>query len=349
MNGHLIVVRPGPMTTVQDLGRSGYQHVGMPVAGALDAIALRLANALVGNPQGMAGLELRFQGPELAVAAETVRIAVAGPVRLELAGEPARELAPWRSHRLTTGQLLRVGPVRAGAVAYVAIEGGLALPPVLGSLATYARASLGGLDGRALQVGDRLPLAQPAAGARDELALPAPPDYGSGPLRVVLGPQDDYFTREALATFLGAAYTVSREADRMGLRLDGPKLAHAKGADIASDGIATGSIQVPGNGLPILLLADHQTAGGYPKIATVVSADLPRAGHLLPGQTVRFGAVTVAEAEAIRRAQEAMLVRLIAGMRGAPVVGGIDLEALHRENLISGVVDSLAAPPASGE
>lgn len=345
MSAFLTVVRPGLFATIQDLGRFGFQELGMPVAGALDPVALRLANALVGNPQGMAGLEIALLGPVLRVDAAAVRIAAVGPLAmtLEREGEPARPLEPHRSHSLRQGDRLRLGAVEGASVAYLAVAGGFALAPVMGSLSSYVRAGIGPLGGRPLGQDDRLPLVRDGApdGPPDEqdMELPQPPEYGVGPLRVVLGPQDDRFTEQALATFLSADYHVGKQADRMGLRLEGPALQHRGSADIPSDGLVTGSIQVPGNGQPILLLNDHQTAGGYAKIATVISADLPRAGRLRPGDRLSFQAVTVEEAEAIRRRQEQSIAGWIRAIRPVRPAGGIDLEALYAENLISGTVD----------
>lgn len=341
MSASLTVVRPGLFATIQDLGRFGFQELGMPVAGALDPVALRLANALVGNPQGMAGLEIALLGPVLRVDAASVRIAAVGPLAmtLEREGEATRPLEPHRSHILRQGDLLRLGAVDGASVAYLAVAGGFALAPVMGSLSTYVRAGIGPLGGRPLGQDDRLPLVRDGVPDGEEVELPQPPDYGGGPLRVVLGPQDDRFTEQALATFLSATYHVGKQADRMGLRLEGPVLKHRGSADIPSDGLVTGSIQVPGNGQPILLLNDHQTAGGYAKIATVISADLPRAGRLRPGDRLSFLAVTVDEAEAIRRRQEQAIAGWIRAICPVRPAGGIDLEALYAENLISGTVD----------
>lgn len=341
MSACLTVIRPGLFATIQDLGRFGYQELGMPVAGALDPLALRLANALVGNPQGTAGLEIALLGPALRVDAPAVRIAAVGPLALTLEreGDAPQPLAPHRSHTLRQGDVLRLGAVDGASVAYVVVAGGFALAPVMGSLSTYVRAGIGPLGGRPLAEGDRLPLACDTASDGADVELPQPPDYGAGPLRVVLGPQEDRFTDAAIDSFLSATYRVGKQADRMGLRLEGPALAHRASADIPSDGLVTGSIQVPGNGQPILLLNDHQTAGGYAKIATVISADLPRAGRLRPGDSLSFQAVTVEEAEAIRRRQEQAIAGWIRAIRPVRPTGGIDLEALYAENLISGTVD----------
>ncbi|CAO3427378.1 5-oxoprolinase subunit C family protein [Azospirillum argentinense] len=337
----LTIVRPGLFATIQDLGRFGHQELGMPVAGALDPIALHLANALVGNLVGTAGVEIALLGPALKVEADGVRVAVVGPMALSLEreGESPQALEPHRSHTLARGDILKLGAVSGAAVAYLAVAGGFALEPFLGSLSTYVRAGIGPLGGKPLGDGTRLPLNRNDAPPGADVELPEPPDYGGGPVRVVLGPQEDRFTAAAVETFLSATYRVGKDADRMGLRLDGPTLAHTGSADIPSDGLVTGSIQVPGNGQPILLLNDHQTAGGYAKIATVISADLPRVGRLSPGGALSFRAVTVEEAEAIRRRQEQTIAAWVRAIRPVRPAGGVDLEALYAENLVSGVVD----------
>ncbi len=341
MSGALHVIEPGLHTTVQDLGRIGYQRLGLPVSGALDSVALRIANILVGNAPGIAGLEVLFAGPTLEVRADSVRLAVAGgSAAIEVLGTPTYRSAPLQSVRLLRGQQFRIGATGASAVAYLALAGGFALPAFLGSLATYERASLGGLEGRALKTGDLLPLAVPAAEARAEQMLPgfelAPPTR----VRVVLGPQDDYFTPAAVSCFLSSPYRVGREADRMGMRLDGPVLAHAKGYNIVSDGIAPGAIQVPGSGLPIMLLADRQTTGGYPKIATVISADLPAIGRLGPGAQLAFEALSIAEAVAARQALETRLAALPGRLQAVQAGVGLDERQLFEANLVSGVVDA---------
>ena len=346
MTAALKVVRAGLFDTLQDLGRTGFMALGMPTAGAMDRIGLGLANALVGNPASSAGLEIGVMGPDLLVEADSVRIALVGPLTPALIDGPDAAPKPLdsdRSHLLKRGQILRVGMIEGSSTAYLTVAGGFALPAFMGSLSTYSRAGIGGFDGRKLAAGDLLPLAKAGAPAGNERRLAQPFDYGSGPLRVVWGPQEDYFSDEGRRTFVESEYRVSKEADRMGIRFEGPTIAHAKsvdqgGADIISDGIAPGAIQVPGAGLPIVLMADRQTVGGYPKIATVASVDLPRLGRLLPGQTVRFSAISVAEAETLRRDQEARLQRAIAGFVVARPPGGIDLTRLYEENLIDGIV-----------
>jgi biotin-dependent carboxylase-like uncharacterized protein len=345
MTAALRVVAPGLMTTLQDLGRPGYQHLGVPVSGALDHVSLRAANLLVGNPPGMGALEVAYQGPTLAVEADSVRIAVAGgqaPIDiLSPDGGGAHRLAVGESARLLRGQSLKIGAPTGSAILYLAVEGGFDIAAVMGSQSTLTRGAIGGFEGRALRVGDVLPLRQPAAAERDEIMLP-PLDLAPPPrIRVVLGPQDDHFTPAGLRTLLSSTYTISRASDRMGMRLEGPTLEHsAKGANIISDGIAPGSIQVPGNGLPIVLLADRQTTGGYPKVATVISADMPALGHMTPGSKVAFQSVDIEAAEAAARQLaadiEALPARIVPVRRG-PV---IDPAKLMGENLISGTVDA---------
>ena len=341
MTAALKVVRPGLFDTVQDHGRIGYMALGMPTAGAMDRVGLSLANALCGNLLGTAGLEIGVMGPDLLVEADSVRVALVGPLAPALIEAPdgaAKPIDSDRTHLLKRGQILRVGMVEGSSTAYLAVAGGFALSPFMGSLSTYARAGVGGFHGRKLGEGDALPLVRDRALAGEDKKLGKPFDYGSGPIRIVWGPQDDYFTERGRETFVTAEYRVSKEADRMGIRFEGPAIEHAKGADIISDGIGPGAIQVPGAGLPIVLLADRQTVGGYPKIATVASADLPRLGRLLPGHAVRFAPVPVEEAEALRRDQAARLKRAIADFQPARPPGGIDLARLYEENLIDGVV-----------
>jgi len=344
MTAALSVIAPGIHATVQDRGRFGLQALGVPVSGVLDPVALRLVNALVGNEPDTAVLEFLHQGPTLEVGTDSIRVA-AGSCEIELLGEPARRLPPWQSLRLARGMRIRLAATQGSACGYLAVEGGFALASVLGSQSTYSRARIGGLEGRVLAVGDELPLARAAADSRAELRLSEPPDWrAANPIRVVLGPQDDYFSSAAVDTFLSEIFTVSKDADRMGLRLNGRRLSHARGYDIISDGVATGAIQVPGSGHPIVMLADHQTTGGYPKIATVISTDLPAVGRLRPGDSLRFRAVSTREAEAARRARESELDKLIDDMVSAAGLDGLNESALYANNLVSGIVDAAGWP-----
>lgn len=341
MSPGLKVLAPGAHTTVQDLGRIGYQEIGVPVSGALDGFSLRLANVLVSNHYGMAALEILLSGPTLEVVADAVRVALAGAgASLAILGEKLRVVAAGQSVLLYRGEIFQIALDSQSACCYLAVEGGIAVPLVLGSASTYVRAGFGGLEGRLLRRDDIVPLAIARPPERVELRLARPLDVARDqPIRVVLGPQQEYFANDAVAALLGAEFRVSKNADRMGMRLEGPLLRQRAGWDIVSDAIATGAIQVPGSGEPILLLADHQTTGGYPKIATVVSADLPVVGRRRPGDTLRFAAVTVEEAEELCRDEERSFADLVAALEPVPEDHDIDLGLLYGENLISGVVN----------
>jgi allophanate hydrolase len=339
MTPGLTVLSPGLHTTVQDLGRIGYQDIGVPVSGALDGFGLRLANALVGNPQGTAALEILVSGPILEIAADSTRLALVGTgASLSVRGEQAKVVAAGQSVTVQRCDILQIAVGPQSACCYLAVEGGIAVPKVLGSASTYVRAALGGLNGRALQRGDVLPLALGCASERTEFRAPAAPlAPADQPIRVVLGPQQKSFRKEAFATLLDAEFRVSNDTDRMGMRLDGPVLRHRRGWDIVSDAIATGSIQVPGSGQPIVLLADHQTTGGYPKIATVISADLPRLGRSRPGDPLRFVSVELEAAEDMCREAEREFAKLVGALEPAPSEIELDIESLYGANLISGV------------
>lgn len=335
----LRVDSPGPLTTVQDLGRRGWLRFGVPAAGAMDPSGLVLANALVGNPPGTAALELTLAGGRFTVLDGPARIAVAGgDFPLTLDGHP---VAAGRSYWLEPEQTIAIGAARTGARAYLAVGGGFRIEPVLGSVATHLRSGIGGWHGRALIAGDALPLnGLPTPGP--DLTLPMGFKRPGHPrVRVVLGPQDDHFTPAAIETFLLAEYIVTPQADRMGYRLSGPRLEHAEGHDMVSDAIAPGSVQVPGFGEPIVLLADRQTTGGYPKIATVIGADLPDLGQRRPGDRLRFEAVAVEAAQAARRSLRAWLEALPGLL--IPVGHELDSEHLLAVNLISGVWDNREA------
>ena len=300
------VLDPGPLTTVQDAGRSGQMRYGIPPSGPVDRRSFVLANRLVGNPDGAAALEFTLMGPRL--RAETpCTIAVTGadaPVTLNDAAAPV-----WTTLTLEAGDVLRIGAVRAGVRGYVAVAGGIDVPPVLGSRATYLRGRMGGMHGRALARDDQLPLgAAPAAPRRRAVPLDARPEWGGEPvLRVVLGPQADRFTDDGIAAFLGGSYQLLPQSDRMGARLNGARITHARGHDIISDGIALGAVQVPGDGQPIVMLVDRQSTGGYTKIATVCSFDIARVGQGKPGQRLRFTAVDVAAAHRLLEESDAAL------------------------------------------
>ena len=308
------VIRPGLLTTVQDRGRWGFQSRGVSVAGPMDAYAHRLANVLVANADDAATLEVTWVGPELEFDDERM-IAVSG-AEFEVAVD-GRRVPMDQACVVARGARLAFGPRLRGTRAYVAIAGGIAVTPVFGSRATHVGTRLGGLDGRALQAGDRLPLAAKRGGTpfskrRRPLsgqALRPVPD-GHALVRVLAGPQDDYFTHAALRELQTSPYAIGQHSDRMGFRLEGTRLGHARGADIISDATPMGAVQVPASGLPILLMADRQTTGGYPKIATVITADLGLAGQLGPGDTISFAVCSPAEALAALIAQERALLAI---------------------------------------
>jgi biotin-dependent carboxylase-like uncharacterized protein len=304
------VITPGMLTTVQDAGRWGVQARGVPVAGAMDLVSHRVANALVGNDRAAATLEITLLGPELEFESERVIAVTGADFDLALDGRPARINAPFL---VASGSHLRFLARRRGTRAYLAVSGGVDTPAVLGSRATHLVSAMGGHEGRALRAGDRLTLGSSAAGASSLHALESPVvplADGATTLRVLPGPQDDFFTAHALDALQSAPYIVGGNSDRMGFRLDGPRLAHARGADIISDATPLGVLQVPASGLPILLMADRQTTGGYPKIATVISADMSAAGQLGPGDAVSFVACTPRDAMAALIAQERALMSL---------------------------------------
>jgi allophanate hydrolase len=339
----LRVVSPGFHSTIQDEGRRGYQHVGVPVSGALDRDGLMLANALVGNAQGAACLELMGSGPEIAVVASSVRIALVGSGGVEIGGRDGAVVRSGQTVRLAKGETARVRLDGIAFCSYLAIEGGFEVPLCLNSRSTYTRAGFGGLDGRQLRSGDVLNGAIDDVVARDEVTLAEPRDLQfDQPIRVVLGPQDSHFTDAAIEQFLSGTYTITPASDRMGFRLAGPLLEHKDGYNIVSDGIVAGSIQVPGSKLPIVLMADAQTTGGYPKIATVISADLPLLGVRGAGRAVRFQSVSRKDAERIRRTGHQQLLTVISSMRPVTESRAINIEALHNQNLIGGVIDANA-------
>ena len=335
----LEIVSPGAFASLQDGGRHGFRRIGVPWAGVLDRRLMRIANALADRDENAPVIECFDGGLHVVAHGGAVKLAVAGDAVVEVDGpDGRRQLAPWRSVTLADGEALRVRKMGSGRIAMVAIVG-LELPAVMGSASTYVRAGLGGVDGRALAAGTRLALNDADAWGSDHV-LTQPPSADERPIRLVPGPQADHFSAAALEALVGGDYRVTTEADRMGIRLEGAKLEHSGAADIVSDATVAGSIQVPGAGQPIVLLADAQTAGGYPKIATVITADLGRLAALRPGQTLRFATVTAAEGAQIARAAEAETRALIAAIRPLPA-DGIDLVALYTGNLVDGVVHAL--------
>ena len=340
----LRVLRPGLRTTVQDLGRPGHQRFGISVSGALDPVSLRAANALVGNPPGMGALEAAYVGPTLAVEAEEVRLAFVGAdATIELLSDASavngRRISPLRSIRLRRGEVVRVGSLTGGAVLYIAVEGGFDIAPALGSVSTDTRGRFGGWQGRALIADDQLPLRNMQASDRDDYRIDEL-DLGlPRRLRVVFGPQHDYFPDRAISAFSGSDFSVSADTDRIGMRLKGPPINQVKEGAFTSDGTATGSIQVTGSGQLIVLLPDRQTTGGYPKIATIISADLPALGRLSIGSQIAFEPVTIEVAQSLRREMLTAVAALHDKLKPVPHTRGELSARLRASNLISGVID----------
>ena len=294
---------------MQDRGRYGFQRYGVPASGALDSFALRAANLLAGNDDGEAGLEMTVLGPRVRFGADTWFAIAGADLAPMLDGQPVPN---WRRVRASAGSVLSFQGARDGMRAYLAVAGGIDVPRLMGSRSTYLKGEFGGLGGRPLRAGDTLEtLGGPNGNEFDEVELPESftiPAYGHDHrIRVVLGPQSGAFTEAGVEMLLGSEYKVSVQSDRMGYRLDGPAIEHVAGPDIVSDGTSLGAVQVPGNGLPIVLLADRGTTGGYAKIATVVSVDIGRIAQAMPGDAIRFEEVSVAEAHAILAEQEAAL------------------------------------------
>jgi biotin-dependent carboxylase-like uncharacterized protein len=299
----LSVLSPGPLTTVQDLGRVGYEKYGVPPSGAMDWFALRAANRLVGNPTGAAGLEFTLQAPVLQAAGDCLVAASGRGFKLYIQG---RLVGLWRAAFVRRGEVIYFAADGDPGWGYLAAAGGIHVPVVMGSRSTYLRGGFGGCQGRVLQEGEVLPLGR---SAENWFALAGgwlPPDkippYGGSTIPVILGPQEDYFTPQAVDTFLSSQYAVSAASDRMGYRLSGPPIDHSGRGELISEGIATGSVQIPPDGQPIVLLSDRPTTGGYPKIATVTQAGLPLLVQAMPGAgQVRFSVVSLKAARAAYR------------------------------------------------
>lgn len=295
----LDIITPGILSTVQDLGRFGYRHYGVAPSGALDGWSLRLANLLVDNPQDEAGIEITLMGFKARALADMVIAVTGADLRPTVDGRP---LKMWRSHLLKKGDVLSFEEPVCGLCAYLAVGGGLALEPVLGSSSTNLPSGFGGFEGRSLHPGDVL--ASPAPEHHLQTAgraCPASliPDYDGDckTLRVLPGPQDDQFTWEAVEAFLNAEYRVPPSSDRTGIRLDGPEIERdlRQPESIVSEGVMPGTIQIPGDAKPIIILGET-ASGGYRKIATVIGADFHLLGQVVPGDRIWFRAVAVREA-----------------------------------------------------
>jgi biotin-dependent carboxylase-like uncharacterized protein len=333
----LAIASIGPASSVQDGGRPGSQRYGLVPSGAMDRLALGAANTLVGNPMFAASVEIGPFGAAFTAREGAVRVALSGaPRNADIAG---RAVAFDTSATLAEGETLTLGFARGGSFSYLAIEGGIKGEPMFGSLAVNARAGLGSPYPRPLQSGDELHTAPTSGGAERRIELPASTE---APIRILFGPQDDEFADDTKKLFLDSEWKISATSDRMGYRLEGPVLKHLHGHNIVSDGTVTGSIQVPGNGQPIVLMPDRGTSGGYPKIATVISADLGRFGQTQAGRGFRFMAVSMAAAQAEYRAMVALLRSLPERVHDANTMA-LDIEALHSANVAGHAVSAVDA------
>ncbi|WP_027578583.1 biotin-dependent carboxyltransferase family protein [Bradyrhizobium sp. Ai1a-2] len=333
----LIVSSIGPASSVQDGGRPGSQRYGLTPSGAMDRLALAAANTLVGNEPFAAAVEIGPFGASFTARCSAVRIALSGASRsADIAG---RTMALDTSATLADGETLTLGFAKGGSFSYLAIEGGIAGEPMFGSLAVNARAGLGSPYPRPLQNGDELQV-HPASGAAERrIELPERPD---APIRILFGPQDDEFSEDSKKLFLDSEWKISATSDRMGYRLEGPVIKHLHGHNIVSDGTVNGSIQVPGNGQPIVLMPDRGTSGGYPKIATVISADFGRFAQVSAGHSFQFKAVTMAEAQAEARKFTELLRTLPDRLRMLESLD-LNLEALSAANVAGHAVNAVDA------
>lgn len=311
-NAVIKVEKSGLSTSVQDLGRTGYQQYGMVVSGAVDPFALQVGNLLVGNKRNAAGIEVVIMGPKLQFLKDTVIAICGADLSPKLDG---KEIPMWASVIVHKGQSLSFGQPKDGVYSYIAIAGGIDIPNIMGSRSTYVKARIGGVEGRFLQKDDMLQCANVNGKIKmKRLSNNLIPSYQTDQkIRVILGPDEDAFSQESIKGFLSGTYEITKQTDRMGMRLNGPALQHVNEADIISDSIFPGTIQVPANGQPIILLADRQTTGGYTRIATVISVDVARVAQNLPGTKLQFEEISVQEAQSLYVKQEKILRQLTIG------------------------------------
>ena len=303
------VITPGPLSTVQDGGRFGYMSTGFGSGGAMDLRAMRIANILVGNNENDGVIEMTMMGMTVTFDCDSVIALTGADMQPKLNGE---EIPMYESVPVHPEDKLTLGAAQTGMRGYLAVAGGFDIEPVMGSFSTNMKVKLGGFQGRKLQAGDKLPLRQSLTMADlGKNKCDPENDYPKETtVRVMFGPQDDYFTDKGINTFLTARYSVSGQSDRMGVRLEGEKIENKNGVDIISDGIAYGSVQIPASGTPIIMMADRQTTGGYAKIATVITADLYKIAQAKPGSFIRFQAVSEKEAVAALKADKKFLQQL---------------------------------------
>jgi biotin-dependent carboxylase-like uncharacterized protein len=332
----LVISDIGPASSVQDGGRYGAQRYGLTPSGAMDRLSLAAANGLVGNVPFTAAIEIGPFGATLTAREGAVRVALAGASRsADIAG---RAVASDTSMTLADGESLTLGFARDGSFSYLAIEGGVQGEPVFGSLAVNARAELGSPYPRPLRSGDELQVAAASGAAERRIDLPP---RAHGPIRVVMGPQDDEFG-DATSVFLDGEWRISSTSDRMGYRLEGPVVRHPHGHNIVSDGTVNGSIQVAGNGQPIVLMCDRGTSGGYPKIATVISADFGRLAQIPAGKGFRFKAVSMVEAQTEVRKLAELLRSLPDRIRDIESFD-LNIEALQGANVAGAAISAVDA------
>lgn len=303
--------KPGLLTTIQDLGRHDFQHFGIPVSGAMDPLSLRLANIIVGNPENEAVLEITLVGPVLEFEGEGLIAITGASLSPKING---KSVAMWRTIEVKDNDILSFGAATKGCYSYISIFGGIKVPEVMGSKSTYIRGNYGGIKGRNLKANDYIYIksSQPKNSQKNK-RLPNKyiPDIGSKrPIRFIWGPHDDHFTKEAKKTFVQSTFLVTNHSDRMGYRLHGEKLNHKTSADIISDYVAPGAIQVPSNGQPVVLMADCQMSGGYTKIGMVITVDLPFVAQKKFGDSISFKAFTIDEAQREWKIRERWLSRL---------------------------------------
>jgi len=341
MGGRLRVLRAGPGATIQDGGRFGYQRYGVTPAGPMDWTAFHTANFALGNDEHAAAVEVPAGGLEVVCEGAPLWIAFAGGAFVWWRG--GMVLPKAARICLEPGERLAARAGDFGAFAYLAAEGGFDTPVVMGSRATHMRSGMGGIEGRMLKADDILPAADSAReseGVNFEAVIDAPwLDRDPDPIRVVLGPQDDYFAQETLDAFFAGVFTLTPMADRMAYRFDGPDIAHARGYDIVSDGIALGAIQIPGDRKPLVLMADRQPTGGYPKLGHVARADIGRLAQMRPGETCHFQEVCVAGARTALLTREDEIAKTVKSLH--PLRRALTSETLFAANLIDGVVDPL--------
>ncbi len=297
----IAILDGGLMTTIQDNGRTGFQQYGMSVSGAMDNFSMRVGNLLVGNEPYEAVLETTILGPTIQFNVSTVIAITGANMNPQINSKP---VPMWRSILVNSGDILTFLGLISGCRGYISLAGGIGIEAVMGSKSTYVRGAIGGLNGKQLQIGDEFNLGLTNKDLEQlrnkRIPLKYRPIYANAcEIRVILGPQDDCFTQEAISTFFESKYDVTNEADRMGYRLAGSKIEHIQSADIISDGITLGSIQVPGHGMPIIMMADRQTTGGYTKIATVISSDIAILAQLKPGDKIRFKQVSIEKSHEI--------------------------------------------------